>query len=200
MTTPVDETRRALLLSAFRMPSVQTMVSRKSSITNAFVGSVIPVVFPTVEEISEALAILGQDPEDVRCAYCGDKSSEWDHLLPLVMKRRPTGFISEIANLVPACGKCNQSKGNQPWKTWMLGSAKYSPMGRGVSGLAERVMRLERYQQWKRPTRVDFSLIVGKDDWENYWELCEVLNADMRKAQDVADGFRSRILGAVKKA
>lgn len=111
------------------MPSLQTMVSRKSSITNAFVGAVIPVVVPTMEEIEESLAILRMDPENVQCAYCGDKASEWDHLRPLVVKRRPTGFVSEIANLVPACGKCNQSKGNQPWKTWMLGNASVTLLG-----------------------------------------------------------------------
>ena len=93
------------------MPSVQTMVSRKSSITNAFVNTIIPTIPPTNDEIAKSLTILGMEPDDVRCAYCGDKATEWDHLRPLVAKRRPTGFISEIANLVPACGKCNQSKG-----------------------------------------------------------------------------------------
>ena len=198
MTTPDVEARRRLISSAFRMPSVQTMVSRKSSITNAFVGAVIPVVFPTVEEIEESLAILCIQPENVLCAYCGDKATEWDHLRPLVVKRRPTGFISEIANLVPACGKCNQSKGNQPWKTWMLGNARWSPTVRGVQGVQERAARLERYEKWKTPKSVDFTLIVGKEDWENYWGLCEVLNADMRKAQAVADALRVRILAAIK--
>lgn len=200
MTTPENEARRSLLLSAFRMPSLATMVSRKSSITNAFVGALIPVVVPTAEEIGEALAILGMEPEDVRCVYCGDRASEWDHLRPLVVKRRPTGFVSEIANLVPACGKCNQSKGNQPWKDWMLGTARFSPTGRGVTGVAERAARLERYEQWKSPTVVDFASIVGVDEWEKYWGLCEVLNADMRKAQAVADSLRVRILAAIKKA
>jgi hypothetical protein len=200
MSTPEDEARKELLLSSFRMPSVQTMVSRKSSITNAFVGALIPVVAPTAEEIEEALAILGMDPKNVRCAYCGDKASEWDHLRPLVLKRRPTGYMSEIANLVPACGKCNQSKGNQYWKDWMLGTARLSPTGRGVTGVAERAERLERYERWKSPTKVDFASIVGAEEWERYWALCEVLNADMRKAQTVADSLRDRILAAIKKA
>src|SRR5687767_102420 len=99
------------LRACFRMPSVQTMMSRKSSITNAFVNSLIPVIEPSAAEIAEALTILGMTVEDVRCAYCGDVASEWDHLRPLVVGRRPTGFISEIGNLVPSCGKCNQSKG-----------------------------------------------------------------------------------------
>ena len=42
-----------------------------------------------------------------------------DHLRPLVKDKEPTGYISEIHNLVPSCGKCNQSKGNKEWKAWM---------------------------------------------------------------------------------
>src|ERR1700677_3203099 len=117
--TSADDMQRKLA-DAFQMPSFQTMVSRKSSITNAFVNSVIPSLMPSTGEIEQALRILRMGHDDVRCAYCGDKSTEWDHLRPLVVKRRPTGFISEIANLVPACGKCNQSKGNKPWQTWIM--------------------------------------------------------------------------------
>ena len=132
--TPLEQVaRRKLLLAAFQMPSPPTLVSRKSSITNAFVNAVIPIIDPTIDEIEKALAILGMDPADVRCAYCGNKSTEWDHLRPLVLKLRPTGFISEIANLVPACAKCNQSKGNRPWRTWIASkTGKHSPMVRGI--------------------------------------------------------------------
>lgn len=68
------------LRAAFRMPSVQTMVSRKSSITNAFVNALIPVVEPTPAEIAEALEILSMSLDAVACAYCGDRATEWDHL------------------------------------------------------------------------------------------------------------------------
>jgi hypothetical protein len=189
-----DEARRKLLTAAFQMPSFQTMVSRKSSITNAFVNSVIPVIPPTLEEIEQALTLLGMEPTDVRCAYCGDKSSEWDHLRPLVLKHRPTGFISEIANLVPACGKCNQSKGNSAWRAWMLSAAKHSPTGRALANVAERVARLDAYEQWRPPTKIDFETILGREDWEKYWSMWEKVIAEMRQCQDVADLLRKRIM------
>ena len=131
-STAADGDRRKLLAAAFQMPSVQTMLSRKSSITNAFVSALVPVIPPSLAEIEEALRILGMDPGDVRCAYCGDKSSEWDHLRPLVLKRRPTGYVSEIANLVPSCGKCNQSKRNTEWREWMVSAVPLSPTARGL--------------------------------------------------------------------
>lgn len=192
MTAPTEDARTRLLMAAFRMPSIQTMTSRKTSITNAFVCAIIPSIRPSLEEIAEALCILDMDPADVRCAYCGDKASEWDHLRPLVVKRRPTGYISEIANLVPSCGKCNQSKGNTPWRDWILGKAKLSPTGRGLSNIAERISRLEAYERWRSPRRLEFESIVTRDTWEHYWSLCERVIEDMRRCQEVADSLRAQ--------
>jgi hypothetical protein len=194
MTRPMDDAQVRQLTAAFRMPSIQTMTSRKTSITNAFVCAIIPSIRPSVEEIAEALGILGMEPADVRCVYCGDRATEWDHLRPLVLKRRPTGFISEIANLVPSCGKCNQSKGNSAWRDWMLGKAKLSPTGRGVSNIADRVARLEAYERWRTPTRVDFESIIARDAWEHYWSLCERVIEDMRRCQEVADSVRAQVV------
>lgn len=181
------------------MPAVQTMVSRKSSITNAFVNSVIPVIPPTLEDIEEALAILGMEPSDVRCAYCGDKATEWDHLRPLVLKHRPTGYVSEIANLVPACGKCNQSKGNKPWRDWMLCGKGLSPSARGISDVADRVGHLDTYERWRPPTIVDFRAILGDAAWDQYWLLWENVNCEMRKCQEVADSIRIQIVEALSR-
>jgi hypothetical protein len=190
----MDEGRRKLLVGAFWMPSAQTMVSRKSSITNAFVNAIIPTIPPTSSQIEEALTILGMAPTDVRCAYCGDRATEWDHLRPLVAKRRPTGFISEIANLVPACGKCNQSKGGSDWHKWMLSNAKFSPTGRGIPNISERIANLERYERWRPPTKIEFESIVGRDQWEHYWSLCEAVIDELRQCQEYADALRAQIV------
>lgn len=198
MTNPLDPVRSALLKRAFRMPPRQTMASRKSSITNAFVSAIIPpVVEPTPEEIEQALAILRLDATDLRCAYCGDRFTEWDHLRPLVLNRRPTGYISEIANLVPACGKCNQSKGNQGWRIWMTSSARLSPTGRGLPDVASRIERLEEYERWKKPTRVDFVQILGSETWNKYWAMYDELIEELAKCQRVADEVQLRIAQAV---
>jgi hypothetical protein len=134
----------------FRMPTAMTITGRSSSITNAFVNAIIPVIRPSDADVREALTILGRSPTDVRCAYCGDSSTEWDHLRPLVRSRKPTGYISEIADLVPCCGKCNQSKGKKPWREWIIGSAPRSPKERGVADLPAKIARLETYEQWRQ--------------------------------------------------
>lgn len=125
---------KSALSNAFRMPTPVKITGRTSSITNSFVNGIIPTVMPSDEEIALALEALGMDALDVRCAYCGDPATEWDHLNAIVLGKRPTGYISEIHNLVPACGKCNQSKGNKPWRSWMFGPSPLSPASRGVGG------------------------------------------------------------------
>lgn len=178
----------------FQMPSVQTMVSRKSSITNAFVNSVIPVFPPTGDEISSALSILGMEATDLRCVYCGDQASEWDHLRPLVVKRRPTGYVSEIANLVPSCGKCNQSKGNKDWRTWLSSNARLSPTTRGIANLQQRIERLEQYVRWREPRVMDFESILGKELWAEYWESCEQMVSALKKSQELADRLKAIVV------
>lgn len=175
---------------AFQMPTVVKITGRASSITNSFVNSIIPVVKPSDDEVTEALAILGMKRNNVRCAYCGDRATEWDHLRPLVKGKLPTGYISEIANLVPACGKCNQSKGGRPWEDWILGDAALSPKTRGKRDLKERIRRLKAYEKRMRPTRVRLRKIVHEKTWARHWANLDKLHDLMRTCQKVADEIR----------
>lgn len=127
------------------------------------------------------------------CAYCGDAPTEWDHLRPLVVNKQPTGYISEIHNLVPACGKCNQSKGNKNWREWLFSSAPRSPKSRGISDIETRASRLNDYERWGAPTRVDFRSIVGDDLWDEHWRNHEAIVRLMRDAEVVATAIRARI-------
>jgi len=140
--------------NAFRMPRPIKITGRTSTITNAFVNAIIPVVEPTDDDILSVLRVLDIDAADVRCAYCGDPSTEWDHLEPIVSGKRPTGYISEIANLVPACGKCNQSKSGRHWREWIEGPAALSPKMRGIQDLKARIKHLRgSHRQFKHPTK-----------------------------------------------
>ena len=179
-------------LSCFAMPKPVRITGRSSSITNSFVNGVIPVVMPTEPQVREALKILGM-LDHVSCIYCGDRSTEWDHLRPLVDKQRPTGYISEIHNLVPACGKCNQSKGNKNWLTWMRSTARLSPSARGVVDIEERIARLQEYENRGVPTRIDFEAAVGAELWERHWAHHNRLLELMRVADQDAQEIRMRV-------
>ena len=69
--------------SIFKMPKPVNITGRISTIANSFINSFILVIPPKEEEIIRALEILKIEPGDLKCAYCGDKSSEWDHFRPL---------------------------------------------------------------------------------------------------------------------
>lgn len=177
------------------MPKPVRITGRSSSITNSFVNGVVPVIPPTDDEVREALDTLGM-LDQVVCAYCGDTSTEWDHLNPLVNKQRPTGYISEIHNLVPACGKCNQSKGNKHWKTWMRSAARLSPATRGVADLEDRIVRLEEYERRNKPTRIDFETASGAELWARHWEHHSRILDLMRKADADAQEIKDRVRAA----
>ncbi len=196
--TALDKAYVKALRAAFKMPGNQKIIARKTSITNSFVNSVIPRVRPTPEQIEQALTILAMTADDVRCSYCGNKSTEWDHLRALVNNRRPTGYITEIANLVPACNKCNQSKGNSHWQQWMASAAPHSPSTRSTVDVNDRIRRLEAYVNYFPPTRVNFEEVLPSDEWERYWQLCDEIVSDMTEAQAVADDILGRVRVSMK--
>lgn len=178
---------------SFKMPKPVSISGRSSTITNSFVNGIIPVERPSSEEVEEALRVLGMSPDDVRCAYCGDPATEWDHLNPIVKDKRPTGFISEIHNLVPACGKCNQSKSGRPWREWIEGSSPLSPASRGVQDLERKISRIEEYEDRFSPAVLDFEAIVGSDVWEEYWEAHARLIAEMKRCDEIAVRIRRMV-------
>lgn len=185
-------------LEAFGLPKPVGVMGRSSSITNAFINGILPTRLPSEDDVAEALTVLGLSAQDLRCAYCGDRSTEWDHLRPLIVGKEPTGYISEIQNLVPSCGKCNQSKGNSEWRPWMRGTARLCPRTRCIEDLEERVTRLERFERWRNPTKLNVPEIVGSALWEAYRANWKQLLAAMRTSHELGAALRITLLGAIK--
>ena len=138
---------KSALPNAFRMPPPAKITGRTSSFTNSFVNGVIPNVMPSDEEIALALEALGMDASDVRCAYCGDPATEWGHFNAVVRDKRPMEYVSEVHNLVSACGKYNQSKGSKPWREWLFEPSLLSPALRGVGDIEEKAERIADYER-----------------------------------------------------
>lgn len=177
----------------FSMPSRAKITARSSTVTNSFVISIVPFHHPEESEIKKCLKILEMDPQNLRCAYCGDKSTEWDHLRPLVLDKKPTGFISEIRNLVPACGKCNQSKGNKDWRKWIVSDAKKSPKTRKKKDLDRRTANLTSYEKWGKVTAINFEKKINPHIWKQYWDRLEQLHDEMKNCQKLADNISAQI-------
>jgi len=165
----------------FRKPLKIT--SRTSSITNSFVQAIVPNVEPGVEEIDEALAILGMTRLTMECIYCGSKATDWDHLRPFVSGKKPTGYINDIRNMVPSCGPCNQSKIGADWRIWIEGTARGAPKTRGVTALSDRIARLERFVEWGRVKPLDLRALAGESLWDEYWARRDAIEQAMKDAQ-----------------
>lgn len=177
---------------AFAMPKAVKIMGRSSSITNSFVNGIIPVIRPSDDDVRRNLEILGMNEDTICCAYCGDACTEWDHFHPLIVDRKPTGHISEINNLVPACNKCNQSKGNSEWETWMCSDAEKSPKTRGITDMESRIEKLRAYDQLEKK-KIDIESIVGAEEWEKHWKNCDLIIDQMRAAQVHSDMLKDKI-------
>jgi hypothetical protein len=77
----------------------------------------------------------------IECVYCGDSNvRRWDHLVPVT-----EGGEAVLGNMVPACSRCDDSKGASFFKDWMKGSAPYSPTTRKIDGVRRKMNQIERY-------------------------------------------------------
>lgn len=153
----------------------------------------IPAIMSSDEIIALTLEVLGMNASDMRCAYCGNLATERDHLNAIVRDKRPTGYISEIHNLVPACGKCNQSKGNKPWRSWMFGPSPLSPASRGVGDIEERAEKIAYYERRFPPVRIDFEAVVNGGLWKAYWDAHRDLIEEMMRCEELATAVRAEI-------
>lgn len=79
----------------------------------------------------------------------------------------------------------------------MLGKANRSPAGRGLDNVQELVARIEAYEQWKSPTKIDFELVLGKEAYAKYWSMWDKINAELRECQVFADSLRAQVLKAI---
>lgn len=88
-----------------------------------------------------------------QCAYCNgvpidDASLTMDHIVP-----KAHAGEDLTSNLVPACSRCNNSKGSEEWHSWFRKQDFYSPM---------RELEIEAWMAQCR--RYDY------EPWEEYIE------------------------------
>jgi hypothetical protein len=168
------------------------LTARTSTLTSLFFMTLTPYIEPSAEEVDEALSVLGMERGQCVCAYCGDTKSEWDHFRAIVENRQPTGYITEIHNLVPACGKCNQSRGNKPWREWMVSAALHSPKSRGKLDIERRMTHLEAYERWSTPIRLDYGALAGDHQWAQHLKNRDQVIEWLKNAERLAGAIRSK--------
>ena len=77
-------------------------------------------------QLNERYKQFGINSTAPSCVYCGGIQTEWNYLFSIFEDMAWTGYFTEINNLIPACSKCNQSRGKKPYADWMLSNAALS--------------------------------------------------------------------------
>lgn len=75
----------------------------------------------------------------------------------------------------------------------MLSDAARSPKKRGVPDLEQRIKRLEAYEHWREPIRIDYPSIIGPERWVRYQSLLDAAVNHLAEAQREATELKSII-------
>lgn len=174
--------RKACKISGLKYPASDNVKSRTSTIARAMASTLAPRIPCSSEMEEEWLRIFGSDDGDLKCAYCGAKATHLDHLHPLIVDTRPTGFGTEPGNLVPCCNSCNQKKRNMEWKEYMNNYCNYE-------GKEERKKKIEELEEspLKAIPNERFKEEGFCKDWDRiYYECVKALN----NAQTVLEKYK----------
>jgi len=145
----------------------------------------------TTEDYEDALKFFGG------CAFCGAKQApRKDHLVPVI---GCGDFVR--CNVVPACQKCDDSKGRNGYHEWMLNSdSRCSLKARGFADkqIEKQIRLIEKWQSGYTP-RTEAQLF-GKD-YSTYQQILQRMEQLCEESRQMTDRVKSRnrkpALGAV---
>jgi hypothetical protein len=123
-----------------------------------------------------------------RCAYCGGDFQRWDHLVPVF-----EGGDTIVGNLVPACSKCDSSKGNRIYSEWMLSDVPSSPQMRGVLEVQARIEKIQKYvtkhgYQERKP-----EVRLNEAELQRYTTIVQTMETLQQEIEDFFTLYNERI-------
>ena len=179
----------------FKMPACQNLKNRSSTINNAYATSITPLVRPNdKDEIDQYYKELGV--KENQCVYCLKEGNGVDHLKPLVKDGMPSGYITDIHNLVPCCSRCNSSKGSKSFKDWYKSdnnAKRLKDLGLDDNAINERYKKISDYEN-KIPGPIDYEKIVGKEKWDEYKKRKSDLIKQLEDDQKFLDELNKKIM------
>lgn len=185
----------------FTMPTKSNLKSRTSTISNAYAISITPYIRPDNSLLDDYYHELGL--EKCQCGYCLRKGEgkTVDHINPLVKNGMPSGFITDIGNLIPCCKDCNSSKGGKDFKEWYKSPknvARLLKIGLTEKEIDERYQIILAYINKHCSTPLSYESIVGKEKWDEYIKRKERLLNILKEEQEFCDELSDLITEYVK--
>jgi hypothetical protein len=163
---------------------VTKITSRSSTINGVFAQAIAPRDDYDLGRITVALQFLGQDIDtDLRCVFCNDAATTWDHLTGMVKDGELRGFGHQIGNLAPCCGSCNSAKGSKSIKDFI------DSFERIKFDRRELIDLLTRYQN-TFASEIELTLLDDSEDYRNYIMLRDQIIELMKKADALAGNIR----------
>lgn len=179
----------------FRMPSKSNLRGRTSTITNAFAISITPYIRPNSKLLDEYYKSLRIKPGI--CAYCLQNGNSSDHFHSLVKDKKPTGYITEISNLIPCCSACNSSKGSKEFNDWYLSDKnikRLHKLGLTDEKIRERYSIINNHVKKYHKEPLNYEEILGKELWKEYENRRKKLLQSLKDNQDFCDNLAEIIL------
>jgi len=139
----------------------------------------------TTEDYKDALEFFGG------CAFCGDKEApRKDHLIPVI---QCGDFIRR--NVVPACQRCDDSKGQKEYHDWMRNSnSRRSLKARGFTD--EQIEgRIKRIEKWQSGYRAKTEKELFGKEYAKYQEILQ----RMERLCEEAEQMTQRVLARNRK-
>ncbi|HEL1982245.1 TPA: HNH endonuclease [Streptococcus suis] len=175
---------------------------RSSSVTNAFFNNIVPFRGePTPAEYDNVKRIVGtyNGTDQFLCGYCGKSvATSWDHIYPLIKKKGPTGYIHELANLIPACQSCNSSKGNKDWCEFFETSKKFKGLSEEEKENRKKVIR-QYIKFFGDPYKCNIDKLKKTEDYQEYLKLHNQIHELLKEATKLSDKISEELQEQFKK-
>ena len=162
----------------------QTIISRSSTLRGAFAAAIAPYDIYDDSTYIHAMSFLNQNPEQLKCTYCGKDANTWDHLVNLVKNYEFQGYGHQLGNLVPCCSDCNSKKGSKSFQDYIN---EFSPFTQNEKQLL--IKNLEEYQS-DFAIKVDVELLQKHRKFKRYVRIRERIIKLMEKADSIAFEIR----------
>ena len=182
------------------MPKHTKLNTRTSTINNSFAMSIIPYKKETdqakLKAYYEELEI-----EEGQCAYCMRKgeAKTGDHLHPLTKDKLPSGYLTDINNIIPCCKDCNSKKGGKEFEDWYLSEKnkeRLRKLGLSDSQIQERYGIIMKYISNHSPEPLDLKSIVGEEDWNKFLRKKDELEKLLKEDQEFCNRLSEKIANA----
>lgn len=186
----------------FKMPSKSNLKSRTSTINNAFAIGITPYLRPDDDLLKAYYDELKIEP--CQCGYCMrlGEGKTVDHINPLVISGKPSGYITDINNLIPCCKDCNSKKGGKYFGDWYKSpknKKRLKSMGLTDQIINERYDIITAYINNHCSKPYDYEKIVGEDKWNEYINRKNKMIALLEEDQKFCDELNELITQEVIK-